>query len=135
VRQLEWWIVRVVTPPDQPWSGFDKGKVTVVVERAINLVGRLADVQPLPRIDFRVGPKTRLENTSCDVVTGADPGCEDQDSSTPERMLGPPATNVSPGHSRISSVFQRSTDMPENRPAPYRRTLYRRLPVAGQHGE
>src|SRR5215213_2635917 len=36
VRQLEWWIVRVVTPPDQPWSRFDKGKVTVVVERAVN---------------------------------------------------------------------------------------------------
>jgi hypothetical protein len=29
-------------------------------------------------------------------VTRADPGCEDQDSSTHELMLGQPATNVSP---------------------------------------
>src|SRR5512133_1754280 len=95
VRQLEWWIVRVVTPADQPWSGFDKGKVTVVVERAVNLVGRLEDVQPLQSIDFRGCPKTRLENTSCDVVTRADPGCEDQDSSTHGLMLGQPATKMS----------------------------------------
>ena len=52
MSHLERRIVGVVAPANQPGHGLDQGKVPVVVQRAVDLVCRLEDVQLLHRIDF-----------------------------------------------------------------------------------
>jgi len=89
VGELERRIVRVVAPADEPGRGLDQGKVPVVVEGSIDLVGRLEDVELLHRIYFGGGAEARLEDAGRDVVARADAGRQDQDALAHELMLVP----------------------------------------------
>ena len=57
----------------------------------VDLVRRVEDVQPLHLIDFGGCLKTRLKDAGCDVVAGADPGCEDEYPAPHNLMLGQPS--------------------------------------------
>jgi len=56
------------SPSRRAKGGFHQGKVAVVIQSAVTLVGRLEDVQFLHRIDAFGGAKSGLENASRDVV-------------------------------------------------------------------
>ena len=71
-------VIRVVTPLDQPRHRLHQVEVRVVIEVAVQVVGRLQQVQPADQLHRRVLSHLVLENPSRRVVPRADTRGQDQ---------------------------------------------------------